>query len=328
MIEQIAYYIYSYSVYIVSGNIFYILIVSLISNRVAKRKCNIKVLDAILFISTVLIPLCNCFAITYVLFKKININDKKIIIYYLSATFFKISGLLMIYIFFDIFVLLIWIIVFIVLLLISCIIYNLFINKTIEMVRFRTIKDMANDIIEFNSYYLIGMMLMLIVSYMIPYEYYLYLLNKVRELNFIDITCMIATKYICFPSDIKSFVELCAQGLNAKYLFYYIIVGTLLNIQELILLNIYVRKKHLFIVYTFIITFVFLFTLIILNISQNKYIIFDLSMAERFDYIINLLNVMFNNLIRIISGIVLIVSLFIFIFIKIKYIKKLLRSKL
>lgn len=321
VIEQIIRNLHSYSVFVIIGIIIYLFYEFFIATKIKSWKENKKLL--ILILLSILLPFCNCIAITFMLY---DIMEMRKIQLYLIATFVKVPALILIFSYFGKSLgidYLFLVILIIGIYLSACHFFNTFsqgknnkFEETADIVfedkkisvHSQTLRILS-IITRFSFIYFLSTVIMSFLEFITPKAFIVNVIANAEHLNVIEFLLISLTRYICIPNDITLFASMVAGGMNIKYFFTPIVIGTLFNISECITIFTFLKKKFLFFAMVAASTIATCLNTMIVSLLFNNSFSFnyDLSKVNNYIKIVNILNLNPNSFLRYVSTIMIII---------------------
>lgn len=258
-----------------------------------------------LYIIAMLIPLCNCFAITFLLYDGLQ-DEKHIVNLYIMSSYFKISAFILTFNYFGIIGLFIYL--SIVLGLMIFILIFTYKNENIKKINeqiyiTKTSKYLFDNISKFSYRYMIGLLILSMVNSIIPTQYIMTIIARVRDISLFNFFIYSFSKYTCIPNDIIDIASYKAIGMPMFYISMLLFIGIITNIQEIYVFIIYIKNRFKILICWVI--FVLLCSVVINY--MNDLVVVNMNIDEKIYELLELFNISFSSTIKNISSVIFIV---------------------
>ena len=304
---NIYYNMYSYSVYVVIGVIFYIVM----NYLVLKFSLSTKVIKVIIILLAMFLPICSCISITFLLYKRIVKDEKFILSAYLLSVFFSLSAFILIHLYIGKQALYMYIMIIAFALVMINVLIHVFDKRQKKVLRLEE-QNIKKDI---NLYYVsyfafihfIGLAIMSILNVIFKNIQYLDIANNNENIFYVLLNRIIF-EYTCIPNDALNIGQLVYRCYSVSFIIPLLVISIMANIPELLLLIINIKHK---IIFVFSILFSSAFIGMVFYIFENNDVINknSINYDDKLFSISKLLNINPNNLMRNTSIILYIVLL-------------------
>ena len=304
---NIYYNMYSYSVYVVIGVIFYIVM----NYLVLKFSLSTKVIKVIIILLAMFLPICSCISITFLLYKRIVKDEKFILSAYLLSVFFSLSAFILIRLYIGKQALNMYIIIIAFALVMINVLIHVFDKRQKKVLRLEEQNNKKDINLYYVSYFafihFIGLAIMSILNVIFKNIQYLDIANNNENIFYVLLNRIIF-EYTCIPNDALNIGQLVYRCYSVSFIIPLLVISIMANIPELLLLIINIKHK---IIFVFSILFSSAFIGMVFYIFENNDVINknSINYDDKLFSISKLLNINPNNLMRNTSIILYIVLL-------------------
>ena len=304
---NIYYNMYSYSVYVVIGVIFYIVM----NYLVLKFSLSTKVIKVIIILLAMFLPICSCISITFLLYKRIVKDEKFILSAYLLSVFFSLSAFILIRLYIGKQALNMYIIIIAFALVMINVLIHVFDKRQKKVLRLEEQNNKKDINLYYVSYFafihFIGLAIMSILNVIFKNIQYLDIAINNENIFYVLLNRIIF-EYTCIPNDALNIGQLVYRCYSVSFIIPLLVISIMANIPELLLLIINIKHK---IIFVFSILFSSAFIGMVFYIFENNDVINknSINYDDKLFSISKLLNINPNNLMRNTSIILYIVLL-------------------